>query len=116
MSEVVSRMRARDLRIRVIAGGNDPGVTPVTVAYMGNDRYTAQAVVRMLVTRLMEQSVLVRSQPGSELEVLDPASLAEQPAEPNRMAIVIIGLGVGLAGGVVVSGRRRVKAMAAGAL
>jgi uncharacterized protein involved in exopolysaccharide biosynthesis len=46
---------------------------------------------------------------GENLEVLDPASLPEQPSEPNRLMIAGIGLGMGLGLGVVLAGIREMK-------
>ena len=46
---------------------------------------------------------------GENLEVLDPASLPEQPAEPNRWAIAGIGTAMGLMVGVVLAGAKEVK-------
>jgi len=46
---------------------------------------------------------------GENLEVLDPASLPEQPAEPNRLFIAGIGIGLGLALGVVMAGVKEMK-------
>jgi uncharacterized protein involved in exopolysaccharide biosynthesis len=46
---------------------------------------------------------------GENLEVLDPASLPEQPAEPNRLAIAAMGTGVGLMVGFVLAGAKEVK-------
>jgi polysaccharide biosynthesis transport protein len=46
---------------------------------------------------------------GENLEVLDPASLPEQPAEPNRWAIAGTGTALGLLLGVVLAGAKEVK-------
>jgi polysaccharide chain length determinant protein (PEP-CTERM system associated) len=46
---------------------------------------------------------------GENLEQLDPPSLPEQPAEPNRWAIVGAGTIMGLMCGVVLAGAREVK-------
>lgn len=46
---------------------------------------------------------------GENLELLDPASLPEQPSEPNRWAIVGIGTMLGMMCGVVLAGAREVK-------
>jgi uncharacterized protein involved in exopolysaccharide biosynthesis len=122
LDELVRRMRERDLHIRVVQGKTRPGITPFVVSFQHTDRYKAQAVVRVLVTRMTEQHVAEMRKrfdgpsPGMpNLEVLDPASLPEQPAEPNRIVIAMLGLGLGLAGGVVVSRRRRSKVLAAAA-
>ena len=46
---------------------------------------------------------------GEQLELLDPPSLAEQPAEPNRLAIASIGAAGGLILGIVLAGAKEVK-------
>jgi polysaccharide chain length determinant protein (PEP-CTERM system associated) len=46
---------------------------------------------------------------GENLEVLDPASLPEQPAEPNRLAIAGIGAAAGLFLGIVLAGAKEMK-------
>jgi polysaccharide chain length determinant protein (PEP-CTERM system associated) len=46
---------------------------------------------------------------GQNLEVLDPASLPEAPAEPNRLAIAGIGTVMGLMAGIVLAGGKEVK-------
>ena len=46
---------------------------------------------------------------GQNLEVLDPASLPEAPAEPNRLAIAGVGTLLGLVAGIVLAGGKEVK-------
>jgi polysaccharide chain length determinant protein (PEP-CTERM system associated) len=46
---------------------------------------------------------------GQNLEVLDPASLPEAPAEPNRLAIAGIGSMLGLLAGILLAGGKEVK-------
>jgi succinoglycan biosynthesis transport protein ExoP len=46
---------------------------------------------------------------GENLEVLDPASLPEQPSEPNRLMIAGAGLGLGLCLGVFLAGVKEMK-------
>src|SRR5579871_6794743 len=46
---------------------------------------------------------------GEQLEVLDPASLPEQAAEPNRLAITGLGTAAGLILGIVLAGFKEVK-------
>ena len=46
---------------------------------------------------------------GENLEVLDPASLPEEPTEPNRLMIALAGLGGGLVLGVFVAGAKEMK-------
>jgi polysaccharide biosynthesis transport protein len=46
---------------------------------------------------------------GENLEVLDPASLPEQPSEPNRLAIAGAGAAAGLILGIVLAGAKEMK-------
>ena len=46
---------------------------------------------------------------GENLEVLDPASLPEQPAEPNRLMLASIGTGIGLLAGIFLAGMKELK-------
>lgn len=46
---------------------------------------------------------------GENLELLDPASLPLTPAKPNRILVVGLGTGIGLALGIVLAGAREVK-------
>ena len=46
---------------------------------------------------------------GENLEVLDPASLPEQPSEPNRWAIAGIGTMIGLLAGILLAGAKEAK-------
>ncbi len=46
---------------------------------------------------------------GETLELLDPASLPQNPSQPKRIVIIAAGLGVGLACGFLIAGIREVK-------
>lgn len=46
---------------------------------------------------------------GERLELLEPASLPEKPAKPNRLLIVGVGVGMGLMLGVFTTGARELK-------
>jgi polysaccharide chain length determinant protein (PEP-CTERM system associated) len=46
---------------------------------------------------------------GENLEVLDPASLPEEPTEPNRLIIALLGVFGGLAVGIIMAGAKEVK-------
>ncbi|MGI8992084.1 MAG: GumC family protein [Bryobacteraceae bacterium] len=52
---------------------------------------------------------LTKRKAGENLEVLDPASLPDAPADPNRWLIVGIGTGLGLTLGVCFAAAREVK-------
>ena len=46
---------------------------------------------------------------GETLELLDPASLPQTPAKPQRLIIISVGLGLGVAFGLLVGGIREIK-------
>lgn len=46
---------------------------------------------------------------GETLELLDPASLPQNPAEPKRPLVISIGAGLGLLLGIVIAGAREMK-------
>lgn len=52
---------------------------------------------------------LVNRGQGDRLELLEPASLPERPAKPNRLMIVGVGLGAGLMAGVFAVGAQEMK-------
>ena len=123
MNDVVDRMR-RDLSIRLVNQGPDKSLgRAFQISFAYPDRGTAQAVVRMLVTRLIEQNlwdarfrdtvwkdVWHEDLPPSErevLEVLDPASLPQKAIVPNRLVFLACGLGAGLLVGVLAMLLRR---------
>ena len=90
MEDVIQDMRSRDLRIE----HQRPWDFRISFEYP--DRLKAQAVVRELTARL-----------NGPVEVLTPATLPEKPSQPDRLAIVAIGLGVGLASGILFAFLRR---------
>ncbi len=115
LEEVVENMR-RDIDIRMVRAPFAESATPsaFTISFSYSDRYKAQAVVREVVTRLIEDNItqqrnaartasaeankMAEHQVGERLEVLDPASLPEAPVSPNRLALAsALGLAVGLA-------------------
>lgn len=109
IAEVVRRMRERDLVVRETPQG-------ISIAFRYVDRYKAQAAVREFVTTLVEMNV-VEARKGAPraqtLEVIAPANLPQAPASPNRLAILIAGLTAGLATGIVVTRKRRLRTLAA---
>jgi capsular polysaccharide biosynthesis protein len=121
MDEVVRNMLANDLRISPVEGS----ASAFSISFSYSDMYNAQRTVNALMNAFEEQrqneayakvpqmSVAVHwiyeRKGGEVLEVLDSASLAVTPVAPNRAAISLAGMGVGLLIGVVMVWRRRVR-------
>ena len=101
LEDVMEDMR-RDIHIELVpAPARAQGRIPPTfrVSFEYPDPVKAQAAVRHLTARLSE---LKSGTAGSGLaEVLTPASLPLKPSQPDRLAIVAIGLGAGLAIGIL---------------
>ena len=67
------------------------------------DRNNTQTKYDDLRKKLMESKVaqgLEKGQMGERFSLIDPARLPEKPVSPNRMAILLIGLLLGIGGGV----------------
>jgi polysaccharide chain length determinant protein (PEP-CTERM system associated) len=67
------------------------------------ERNNTQAKYDDLMRKYMEANVahgLEQEQKGERFTLIDPARLPEKPYKPNRLAIVMIGLILGVAGGV----------------
>jgi len=54
-------------------------------------------------------TALENRQYGERLELLESASLPETPAKPNRLMIIVAGVGIGLALGMFLTGAREMK-------
>jgi hypothetical protein len=121
LSQVVDEMR-RDLRIAPLNPKGLPGAVPVfSISFTYTDRYKAQRVVRELVTMFTERNIvdqrngpylsvtlrqIYERKAGTNLEVLDPASLPEAPVAPNRAFISLSGLAGGLLAATLLIRRR----------
>lgn len=67
------------------------------------DRNNAQAKYDDLMKKLMESRVaqgLEKGQMGERFTLVDPARLPEKPVSPNRLAIMLIGLLLGIGSGI----------------
>ena len=67
------------------------------------DRNNTQAKYEDLLRKTMEANVamgLEREQKGERFTLIDPARLPEKPYKPNRRAIILIGLVLGIGAGV----------------
>jgi uncharacterized protein involved in exopolysaccharide biosynthesis len=116
MEDIIQSMRTQDIRISPLqpAGGRVANAFQIQFSYA--DPVRAQAVTRALAARMMELTAAkggAPDRPAAELEVLDPASLPDQPIYPNRLAIAAFGLIGGLATGLILIGARRWPIVAA---
>jgi hypothetical protein len=143
MEEIIGNMRANDLRIEhTFKTSSSPGaILPVRISFTYPDRFKAQAVVREIVTRITEGNVrisrrrnrgetrtgtIVAEVPGivaaAEVpdivaEVLDPASLPEEPLSLRLAATMAPAAGAGaLLAWVLAFLRRRPRGQAAAML
>jgi hypothetical protein len=100
MEDVIEQMRTHDLKIHP---SNVAGRPVFAVEFANENPAVAQATVSDIVASLIEQNLKVSQRPGNSIttvEVLDPASLPSQPVSPNRLRIVVSGLGTGLLLGI----------------
>ncbi|MFZ7126481.1 MAG: GumC family protein [Desulfobacterales bacterium] len=68
-----------------------------------SDRANTQAKYNELLQKAMEARVaqgLEKEQKGERFTLIDPARLPEKPSKPNRLAIVLLGLVLGIGAGV----------------
>src|ERR1035437_740558 len=123
MEDIVDDMRRRDLRIGPF-GVAGLGLTAFQISFEYADRDKAQAVVREVVTKFVEDNAtaerkLAKAQDGADLkpdsdlisgvpvcEVLDPPSIPGSPVSPNRPAVTATGLLAGLLLGSLLALRR----------
>jgi uncharacterized protein involved in exopolysaccharide biosynthesis len=99
------RRKADDYRQRIEAS---PKVEE-SYKVMLIERNNTQAKYDDLVQKYMEARVahgLEKEQKGERFTLIDPARLPEKPYKPNRMAIIMIGLILGVAAGVALASVR----------
>jgi hypothetical protein len=103
MEEVIANMRATDLHITTITADSQGPVSAVLISLAYPDRFKAQAVVRGTVTTFIEENVVIdrrRNQGETHagtivMEVLDSASLPEEPVFPQSPATMAAAAGAG---------------------
>jgi hypothetical protein len=106
IDEVAERMRTRDIHLRLYGASHvgQPGAQAFVLTFDYPDRYKAQQVVRELTARFIDMNFVLAQMAGSEgnpgagaqLEVLQPADLAEKPIWPTHIPFLVAGLGLGL--------------------
>jgi uncharacterized protein involved in exopolysaccharide biosynthesis len=117
MEDIVQNMRDHDIQILMVGNSRGaPGAKGAfTVSFSYADRQKARAVVRALTTQFIDQNLEVNRSDesrwqtiwpqsvlplGTDLEVLDPASLPEKPINAGWAAFTAVGLVLGLALGL----------------
>jgi LPS O-antigen subunit length determinant protein (WzzB/FepE family) len=112
LEDIVRDMRQHAIRIQPVTpvGGSGSPARAFAISYTYPNKFKAQAVVRELVTRFIEQNVTQQRQGNADstlaggvadLEVLDPANLPDKPSSPNWPKVLMWGLIAGLLLGVV---------------
>jgi hypothetical protein len=104
LEDVVQDMRTKGIRIQPVTpiAESDAPAQAFAIFYTYPNKFKAQAVVRELVARFVEQNVTQQQQGNAErggvanLEVLDPASLPDKPTRLNWPQILMWGLIAGL--------------------
>ncbi|MCU1237602.1 MAG: lipopolysaccharide biosynthesis, partial [Candidatus Solibacter sp.] len=78
------------------------GTSTFQISFSYPEAVKAQAVVREFVSQFTTENIRTpvrltqHGNVGSYLEVLDPASLPQAPASPNRAAVAAVGVAFGL--------------------
>ncbi len=116
LEDAVETMRTRDLILRRLppTAGMTPAEDALGISFSYSDKYLAQKTVveiigRLTVSHFTQERVIVDKAGenselanlferglGDQLELLDPASLPQNPVSPNRLLIVIAGMAIGL--------------------
>jgi uncharacterized protein involved in exopolysaccharide biosynthesis len=76
----------------------------IKFSYLNTDQRKAQATLSALIAGFAEALGRDKIQPGMNLEVLDPPSLPNTPANPNRLRVLVMGTCAGLLLGLLVGG------------
>lgn len=100
MDDVVRNMR-KDVAIRMIYSAGSSPTTAFAIQTSYSDPKLAQAVNQRLVAKFVKQNLATGRM--ADLEVLDSASLPQQPQYPKRAPILFAGLTSGLLIGLLVS-------------
>ena len=117
VEEAVAEMRNRTLRIQRLQSPEGQMSRAVLIQFQysdeshafalvrNHDRNKAQAVLQALINHAFAVAAADAARPS--LELLDPASLPEEPIQPNRMVLAAFGLIAGLVLGIAWQVRAR---------
>lgn len=115
LEDVIETMKRKDIKVELV--GNGASGTAFFVSFRYPDRMVAQKTTSALVAKLVDanQRIAINNpdRASTSLDLLDPASLPQNPTAPNRRAIVLVALVLGLLTGVLVFGARRWPVIAA---
>jgi hypothetical protein len=111
LEDIVHNMRQHAILIQAVTpvGGSGSPAQAFTISYTYPNKFKAQAVVRELVIRFIEQNVTQQRQGTADntlaggvadLEVLDPANLPDKPSRLSWPQVLMWGLIAGLLLGV----------------
>ena len=109
LEDVIDKMKTDDIRIEILAGSFRKPSSAFYITFNYPDPVVAQKTTSALVSKMVDaNAMLAKSGTAADnLDLLDPASLPQTPAAPNRWQIVGLGLVAGLATGALVFGVRR---------
>jgi LPS O-antigen subunit length determinant protein (WzzB/FepE family) len=99
LTEIVEKMRSKDLRIQLRQAPESGGAPPFEIGFSYSDRFKAQQAVRELSGQFIRWGMMHNE--GYHIEILDNADLPETPAFPNRTNIAILGACAGLLLGII---------------
>jgi LPS O-antigen subunit length determinant protein (WzzB/FepE family) len=99
MHDVVRKMRDEYIRLQTVQVRPRFKGAAFTISFRYSDRVVAQTVTRDLVTRF----ITITGAPLSATDVIDSASLPQEPIYPNRLSMAVLGTVAGILLGLGVS-------------
>jgi uncharacterized protein involved in exopolysaccharide biosynthesis len=99
MHDVVRKMRDEYIRLQTVQVRPRFKGAAFTISFRYSDRVVAQTVTRDLVTRFLT----ITGEPLSATDVIDSASLPQEPIYPNRLSMAVLGTVAGILLGLGVS-------------
>jgi hypothetical protein len=104
--ETLVREMRRHIEVRRISQRLGANGMAFTVSYRDSDRERAARVTRRLAAVWIEANL---AKPVGVIELLDPPSQPITPSSPNRLAIILSGVVLGLLAGIVAASVRRAR-------